>query len=420
MIKNRTIFTGDNLDILRGMDSESIDLVYLDPPFNSNKHYSAPIGSQAAGAEFKDAWTFEDTDAAWWGELSEDQPSLWAVINAAGEVGGKGDKSYLIYMAMRLLELHRVLKITGSIYLHCDPTMSHSLKMVMDAIFGKKNFRNEIIWCYDRWDAKSYDFQQMHDVIFRFAKSDKFTFNVLTEIDARRQKTLDRGYTTNLINGFRQLIIYKGSENKPNIKKLMQKSKFDKIIIKEQKERPLKDYWMINIIHPKAKERTGYPTQKPLSLLKRIILSSCPEGGIVLDPFCGCATTCIASEYEERQWIGIDISEKAVELVKLRAEGKFSLFPVIHRTDIPTRNAPPRSENIKHILFGNQEGLCRGCKVQFPFSNFTLDHIIPTSKGGADTNGNIQLLCSFCNSVKGNRPMEYLLAEINKRTNKNG
>ena len=141
---NHTIFTGDNLDILRGMDSESVDLIYLDPPFNSNRHYKAPIGSQAAGAEFKDAWTFEDTKEAWWGLIADEHPAIYKVIDAAGDVGSKGDKAYLIYMAMRLLEMHRILKPIGSIYLHCDDVMSHSLKMVMDAIFGRKNFGTKL------------------------------------------------------------------------------------------------------------------------------------------------------------------------------------------------------------------------------------------------------------------------------------
>ena len=143
---NRTMWTGDNLDIMRGMNSESVDLIYLDPPFNSNRNYSAPIGSEAAGAAFKDTWTLDDVDLAWHGEIAEQHPALYAIIDAAREAHGRGMQSYLIMMGVRLLEMRRLLKPTGSIYLHCDPTASHYLKLLMDAVFGLGNFRTEIVW----------------------------------------------------------------------------------------------------------------------------------------------------------------------------------------------------------------------------------------------------------------------------------
>ena len=144
-IQPKTIFTGDNLPILRGINSNAVDLIYLDPPFNSNANYAAPIGSVAAGAEFKDTWTLNDVDAAWLDLIETKHPALNRVIHAAMT---NSDKSYLIYMAVRLLEMHRVLADTGSIYLHCDPTMSHYLKLLLDAVFGRKQFRNEIVWSY--------------------------------------------------------------------------------------------------------------------------------------------------------------------------------------------------------------------------------------------------------------------------------
>ena len=142
---NRTIWTGDNLYIMRGMNSECVDLIYLDPPFNSNANYAAPIGSQSAGAAFKDTWTLTDLDVEGINLIEAKHPALYRVIMAAMT---KSDKSYLAYMAYRILEMKRILKPTGSIYLHCDPTMSHYLKLVMDAVFGRKAFRNEIVWCY--------------------------------------------------------------------------------------------------------------------------------------------------------------------------------------------------------------------------------------------------------------------------------
>ena len=140
---NQTIWTGDNLPILRGMNSESVDLIYLDPPFNSKANYAAPIGSKAAGAAFKDTWTLSDVDAEWINLIEAKHPALYRVLLAAMT---SSDKSYLAYMAARLLEMRRVLKPTGSIYLHCNQFAGHYLKLVMDAIFGRKNFLNEIVW----------------------------------------------------------------------------------------------------------------------------------------------------------------------------------------------------------------------------------------------------------------------------------
>ena len=177
--KDKTIFIGDNLHVMRGMNSDSVDLIYLDPPFNSNRNYAAPIGSQAAGAAFKDTWTLSDIDIAEHGELAEQAPSLHTVIQAAREVHGKGMQSYLIMMSTRLLEMKRILKDTGSIYLHCDPTASHYLKLVLDSIFEKNNFRNEINWKRKAGRAgKTNRFGTSCDVIFFYSKSRTYTYNL--------------------------------------------------------------------------------------------------------------------------------------------------------------------------------------------------------------------------------------------------
>ncbi len=173
---NRTLWTGDNLDIMRGMNSESVDLIYLDQPFNSNRNYSAPIGSEAAGAAFKDTWTLSDVDEAWHGEIADREPTLYAIIDAAGLSYGKGMKSYLIMMAVRLLEMRRLLKDTGSIYLHCDPTASHYLKMLMDAVFGQRNFRNEVVWRRTKGRSDAGRFGRVHDTILFYAQ-DGATWN---------------------------------------------------------------------------------------------------------------------------------------------------------------------------------------------------------------------------------------------------
>lgn len=394
-IKNRTIFTGDNLDILRGMNSNCVDLIYLDPPFNSNRNYEAPIGSEAAGAAFKDTWTLSDVDVAWHGEIAENEPALYSIIDATGLSHGKGMKSYLIMMAMRLIELKRILKDTGSIYLHCDPTASHYLKMLMDTIFGESNFRNEIIWGYKSGGASKSSFAKKHDVILFYAKNmNNHIFNT-----QMYERVVDKS---------------KGYDPRIEFKKNKKGESYRLNI--------MRDIWDdIGIISPNSKiERTGYPTQKPLKLLERIIKASSNEGDVVLDPFCGCATTCIASERLKRQWIGIDLSPLASKLIIQRAEKELGMFSIgmIERNDIPIRSdigkLPPYKSH-KRTLFGEQEGKCNLCKYTFPFANFTIDHIVPKSKGGQDNKENLQLLCNACNSIKGTGTNEEALAKIKKR-----
>ena len=183
---------------------------------------------------------------------------------------------------------------------------------------------------------------------------------------------------------------------------------------------PLQDSWTdIGPISSHAKERLGYPTQKPHALLERIIAASSNEGDTVLDPFAGCATACVAAETLSRQWVGIDLSRKAVELVNYRLKDTLgSLYHfgfVTSRADIPKRTDVEKTPNYrqnKHVLFGQQEGVCNGCKMDFPFKIFDVDHVVPKSRGGTDHIDNLQLLCSSCNRIKGDRPMEFLVAQL--------
>ncbi len=177
----------------------------------------------------------------------------------------------------------------------------------------------------------------------------------------------------------------------------------------------------VNRLEAASKEKVGYPTQKPLALLERIILASSNEGDVVLDPFCGCATACVAAEKLGREWIGIDLSEKAAELVRVRLRetpGIGMFWQGAHRTDTPRRtdiDAPKNYRQNKHVLFGQQEGLCNGCRGDFPFKLFEVDHVVPRAKGGGDHIENLQLLCSHCNRTKGDRPQEFLLAKLTEQ-----
>ena len=395
-IKTKTIFTGDNLPIMRGINSASIDLIYLDPPFNSKTNYAAPIGSKAAGAEFKDTWTLSDVDNAWLDLIETKHPALNRVIHAAMT---NSDKSYLIYMAARLLEMKRILKDTGSIYLHCDTTMSHYLKLVMDAIFGKQNFRNEIVWCYTGpGSPKMRQFNRKHDTLFWYSNGDIWVFNRDDIRIPHKQLNTNR----------------KGAM----VAEALTREERDAYL---QRGKVPETWWSkfspVGRIHS---ERTGYPTQKPLSLLDRIIKASSNKGDVIFDPFCGCATTLVAADRLQRDWIGIDISEKAAELVVERIRADQGLFEnIINRTDIPKRtdlgdipryNAP---EN-KTQLYGEQSGYCNGCGTHFEKQHLEVDHIIAENVGGTDHIENLQLLCSHCNRVKGERGQEYLISRLNK------
>ena len=417
------------------MNSQTVDLIYLDPPFNSNRNYSAPVGSKAAGAAFKDTWTLSDLDVAWMGLIADEQPAIANLLHTASLTHGKGMQSYLTMMAVRLLEMRKVLKDTGSIYLHCDPTASHYLKLLMDAMFGAGNFRNEISW--NRSNPKSLhsvNFPNNRDIILRYSKGDKTTVHKV--FVAHDQTYVDKAYKYTEEDGrrYRLLPLLNPSNDRPNLtyeflgvtrvwrwtRERMQKAYDDGIVIQlkpgavpqykyyleDSKGRTATDDWN-DIVQTAGGERIGYPTQKPLALLERIIKASSNEGDIVLDPFCGCATACVAADKLGRKWVGIDISPKAVDLVNMRLQQAMgSLFHhgyVTARTDIPRRtdiDAPIPYRQNKHVLYGQQEGQCGGCRV------------VPQSRGGTDHLDNLQLLCSHCNRLKGDREQSYLIARL--------
>ncbi len=357
-----TLFYGDNLAILREhIADESVNLIYLDPPFNSNASYNvlfrAPDGhqSQAQIEAFDDTWHWnEPAERAFDEVLQSGNSDAAEMLRAMRSFLKENDMmAYLTMMAVRLIELHRVLKPTGSLYLHCDPTASHYLKILLDAVFGPTNFGNEIIW--KRQNAKGLAFTRFardHDVVLRYTKSEKWIWN--PQYTAHDPDYVRQFYKYQDKDGriYRLADLTNPNKNRPNLtyeflgvtrvwrwtRERMEEALKTGLIVQnkpgqvpalkrfldEQEGTPIDDLWLdVMPVQAQAAERLGYPTQKPLALLERIISASSNEGELVLDPFCGCGTTVHAAEKLDRRWIGIDITHLAIQLIKRRLNEAF-------------------------------------------------------------------------------------------------
>jgi DNA modification methylase len=371
------LFYGDNLDVLRRhVKDESVDLVYLDPPFNSNANYNvlfaAKDGTESAAQiqAFEDTWEWNEDAARQYAETVEAGGAVSDALQAFRQLVGTNDMlAYLTMMAPRLVELRRVLKNTGSLYLHCDPTASHYLKLLLDAVFGPARFRNEIIWKRTSAHSSAKKFAPVHDVLLYYAKGDKPIWNSprveyddeylekyykFDDGDGRLYWRADlcaagvrhgssgkpwRGFdvaakgmhwkfkteTLDELDAAGRIYWPKGGTGWPQYKRYRD----------ELKGKAVADIWDdIDRINPVGAERLGYPTQKPVALLERILEASSTPGDVVLDPFCGCGTTIDAAERLGRNWIGIDITHLAIGLIKSRlldthGEGISSTYKVI-------------------------------------------------------------------------------------------
>ena len=299
-MEKNTLYYGDCLEVMSKWNDSSVDLIYLDPPFNSKVNYNILFGNQKNGGDkndlaqltaFTDTWEW-DGDAVKRVDFINSAIAHPAhrAIRAFSEIypDGSGMLSYLSYMAERITAMHRLLKDTGSIYLHCDPTASHYLKIIMDEVFGKGNFRNEIVWCYTGPSRANKFFPRKHDYLLFYTKSNQWVFNA---------------------DSIRVPYVKRETGNTSGI--------FKKAHTLSRKGEIPETWWtQFSPVGRIKEERLGYPTQKPLALLKRIVMASSNEGDVVLDPFCGCGTTIEAAHLLKRDWIGIDISAYAIEVVR--------------------------------------------------------------------------------------------------------
>ena len=434
---NRTLYHGDNLDFLREMNSGTVNLIATDPPFNKSRDFHATPDSLSAGASFQDRWSWhDDIHDDWLDQIQRYEPEVWQVINAAKTVWGDDMGAFLCWLGVRLLECHRLLTDDGSLYLHIDHTAHAWAKCLLDAIFGRRQFRNEIVWAYTGPSNTPRWFPRKHDTLLWYVKGDTYTFNRETTRVPYKAETFTMGGGGSLARGNRQ-----DGDYMTGAAEQLAKGK------------PVEDWWADIRPLSVSKEYVGYPTQKPLALYERIIKASSNEGDMVLDPFCGCATTPVAAERQGRQWVGMDIWDKAHPTVldRLETEGlavpnrrgrnrqaaltfgdiTYSKTPP-QRTDegetaaqafrTPTARATqrypaPRTQHGQLLI--DTGAFCQGCGADYTFDPRVLevDHINPRSQGGTDAYENLTLLCPPCNKEKRDR---YTLIGLQQHNRANG
>ena len=430
-MKNQ-LHIGDNLPIMLGMPDEFADLIYLDPPFNSRTFRKGKTEKHS----FNDTWTKREIDAAHAINLQVEYPQMWQVMQMARTMHSPAMQYYLEFMAPRLVLIHRLLKPTGSVYLHCDPAANFYLRILMDNIFGAKYFRNEIVWAYGKVsNAKAKKFLREHDTILFYSKTNKFSYNEMYEdaVSPRKQQLIRAGYNTKNQNGLKYIYIY----NEQNLAKKEAAGKinrhhFDRIVYVDPNQgNRFTDVFRVDILNNMSEEYTGYATQKPLALLNRIVAASSNVGDMVFDPFCGCATACVSAAHLQRNFIGVDQNKLALEILqdrladttygyetKIPGEAKLEkpVRPKLNKKIFPDAMTPAQAKPIlvarDVAAFGYT--ICKGCldKHDVTGKNLTVDHKVAKDVGGPDRLKNYQLFCTPCNSGKGNMPMEKFLAKL--------
>ena len=442
-LETDVLYYGDNLEILRRyIPDGSVDLVYLDPPFNSNRDYNVIFKDESGRQSDAQLTAFDDT---WhWGPDAEAQ--YLYLTNTAYHQGGVPDKvstlvaalrqginpspmlAYLVEMAVRLVELHRVLKPTGSLYLHCDPTASHYLRLILDAIFEPRHFQNEITW--KRFSAKNDPkrYGRSHDVILFYAKSATFTWH--PEYGPFEDDHVEENYryvepgtgrryrrgdlTANKPGGdvdfeWHGMRPYRGRHwaySRANMDRMLAEGRVEfrktgmpvyKRYLDEQPGVPLQDVWVDIRLHAGSKERLGWATQKPVALLERILAASSNPGDIVLDPFCGCGTALVAAQKLDRRWIGIDITYLAIAVMRARLKDAFGL------EEVPVVGQPTEVEGARQ--------LARSPEGRYQFQWWALGLVDARPVGGMEKKGADQGIDGKITFTDQNRELQTVVVK---------
>ena len=525
-IENRTIVVNDNLPALRALPDACVDLIYLDPPFNSGRAYLNPIGLDTQEERglledirlpapqesrdpyaavqdrlvgFVDVFTMEPGDPNWkveWiAEIGQVIPALPPILEGAGRAHSPSMQGYLTFMAVRLVEMQRILKPTGSIYLHCDDTSGHYLKSIMDSVFGSARYLNNLIWKRATSHNDARRFGRITDYILFYSNGDDYTWNGEEIRERKTTPAIRRAYPSSdergryrssdltgplhdaplgapstqpwrsydvhamgrvwsvpltgdyanyieetFIPGYTAIegvharldaLDAAGLIHHPKRGKWPGLKRYAEADLGNPQQNLILDPIGFTNYSTRRAEYTGYPTQKPLALLERFIEVSSNPGDVVLDPFCGCATACVAAEQLGRRWIGMDMGVEAYRQVVKRLRGTFPEMEVEGataglpdgkkvskvnelpgQTDEPIRPVSeeeaavasrrrPRTLAERRDLYGRQEAYCLGCGVRTDFRQMHVDHVVPWVKSGLDIMANLQLLCGHCNETKG-------------------
>ena len=464
---NRTLFVADNIRILRGMNSESVDCIATDPPFNKKRIFNAPLGSRQAEQRFDDRWRWDEVTDEWQDLIATDHPAIKEIIEAAVVIeGGSIDHhtgkidtgrvrnsiaAYLAYMAPRVVEMRRVLKPTGVLFMQCDTEANSYLRLLLDAVFGRRNFINEIT--RRRIEAKSYATRSLpanSDSILAYGKTPKHKWNSsyepydMANLDEKTLKQYNkfdgpRRYTLDNMTGPGGVLNANPEYEVMGVVRPWRYSReeMDKLIaagrvvqtrpgnvprykryLDEQPGRKRDDIWD-DVVQLESSE-LDWDTRKPLSLYRRLIECGSDEGDMVLDPFAGCATACVAAEDLQRKWVGIDIDPVAEEATYIRLREATGLGMV--EQEVTTRKTPPRRQDVERVpddklrdaLWSRQARRCANpyCDSEnLRKVDLQLDHRIPRIRGGDDGVLNRIGLCANCNARKGAKAWGRFLDE---------